>query len=239
MPISAVAMPSRSVTIAFFAGQARMRGGQRTCDDAFDIEMRGLHRLDQIAHRRAFSQRHMDVDAQRLGVQPLGIGDAVRTVERVMRRLRMQHHPPVGVQMIARGVEEVFDIVLFDPASADGDLDAGNPARQPGARAADPHALDRGVGIGLGLFHRGADGVARRAHVSDIAALDPVARPVARTQHDHGAVFGLPHDHRGNAEGPDVHRAEDAGDTGLLGRHQSLLPLSDICFGHGPSSQRR
>ena len=229
----------RDTQVAFLASEAGIGRRQRAGDHAFDIEMRGLHRFDQIADGRTFGQRDMDIDPERLGMEALGIGDAMRPVERVMRRLRMQHHASVGVQVVARGIEQVLDVVFLDPAPADGDLDTGNLARQPRPSTADPHALDRGVGIRLGLLDRSADRMAGRAHIGDIAALDPVAGAVARTEYDHLAAFGLAHDHGRNAKRPDVHGAEDTGDAWLLGGHYSAFPLSAICLGHGPSAQRR
>ena len=154
-----------------------------------------------------------------------------------MRWLRVQDHAPVGLDMVARGKQQVLDIVFVDASSADGNLDARDLAREACSRAADPDAGNRGVRVRFRFLDRIADRVGRSAHVGDIAALDALALAVGGAEHDHFAVFRLAHDHGRHAEGADVDGAEDAIDArkGSCGRHYcALIPL-----GHGPSWHRR
>ena len=97
-----------------------------------------------------------------------------------------------------------------------------------------------GVRVRLGFLDRSADGVARRAHIGDVATLNAIAGPVARTEHYHLASFSLTEYHRRNAERPDIHGGKNAVHArGRCGRHYSARPFWAICLGHGPSEHRR
>ena len=58
--------------------------------------------------------------------------------------MRVEDHPPVGVDRIPADAEQLVDILLLDPAAADLDLDAGDGADQPAGREADEDVLDIG-----------------------------------------------------------------------------------------------
>ncbi len=73
----------------------------------------------------------MDVDAQPVGVQPARVADVGQPVDRVERRLRVQHHPPGRIDRLAPGGEQLVDILLLDPVAAQLDLDRGDVAHQP------------------------------------------------------------------------------------------------------------
>ena len=64
-------------------------------------------------------------------MQALRVGDAVRAVERVMRGLGMEHHAAVGPDGVARGDQQVLDVVVFDPPPADFDFDLGERLASP------------------------------------------------------------------------------------------------------------
>ena len=68
----------------------------------------------------------MDVDAQLVGMEAERLLDAAHVVERVERRLRVQHHPPLGIDRVAPGVEQVVDVALLDAVTAQLDLDRGD-----------------------------------------------------------------------------------------------------------------
>jgi hypothetical protein len=169
-------------------------------------------------------------------MEALRIGDPMRAVERVMRRLGMEDHPPVRLDVIACRVKQVLDIVVLDPPPADGDLDAGDAAVEPRPGAADPDAGDIGARVLLGLLDRLADRMAGGAHFGDVAALDAFALAVAGAQHHHRAVLVFPHDHGRDAEGTDVDRGKGADDA--RSRHHSST-LTSCPRLHGPSLQRK
>ena len=196
-----------------------MASRNRRGDHGFDLEMRILHRFGDIADRRAIGEHDVDIDAQPLGMQPLGIGNAIGPVERIMRRLGMQHRAPVGLDDIARSIEQLIDIVALDPPPADIDLDLGNLAGQPRAGAADPDARDTDIGHLLGALDGIAHGIGRRRHIGDIAAANALRGAVAGAEHHHLAGIGETGDHRGYAEGADIDGTENAADAGR--RHQS------------------
>ena len=68
-----------------------------------------------------------------LGMQALGVGDTMCAVERVMRGLGVEHHPPVGLEPLARGDQHLLDVLFLDPAPADVDLDLFDLACEAGA----------------------------------------------------------------------------------------------------------
>ena len=112
------------------------------------------------------------------------------------------------------------------------DLDLSDLARQPGTRTADPHRRDAGIGHALGPLDRVAHGIGRRGHVGDVAALDALARAVARAEHDHLARVRDTGDHRRNAKRAHVDRAEHAADAGR-GHYSrsSLAALGPVAWG--------
>ena len=157
--------------------------------------------------------------AEPLGMEPLRIGDAVRAVERVVRRLGVEHHAPVGLDHVARrrpaGARCRPASIRRPPMSISTCAICAGEAR---ARTADPHAGDAGAGHLLGPLDRIAHRIGRGRHVGDVAALDPLAGAVARAEHDHLAVLGQPGDHRRDAERADVDRAEHRRCAAMPGR---------------------
>ena len=223
MVTSAAELDQRDAEVAFLGGKAGVAGGERRGDDPLDLEMRVLDRLAQVAHRRPVGEHRVDIDPEPLGVEALGIGDAFRPVEEIARRLGVEHHPPVGLERVAPGGEQLLDVLLLDPAPADLDLDLADPAGEPRARSAEPDALHGDPGELFRPFERVAHGIGRGGHVGHVAALDPLRGAVAGTEHGHLAVLRQPGDHRRDAEAADVHRAENPRDT-RLGGHQVVPP---------------
>ena len=194
----------------------------RRSDHGFDLQMRVLHCLRDIADRRAIRQHDMDIDPKPLGMQALGIGDAVRPIERIMRWLGMQHHAAIGLDHVARGDQQLVNIVAFDPPSANIDFDLGDLASEPCARTADPHARDADIGHLFGPLDGIAHSIGGCRHVSDIAPADALRGAVAGAQHHHLASIGQASDHRRNAKRANVDGAEHAADPGRW--HQFLSP---------------
>ena len=216
-----------------------MARGKRRGDNALDQEVRVLHRLGEIAHRRAVSQHHVDIDPEPLGMKPARIGDAMRPVERVMRRLGMEHGAAVGLDHVLRLDQQRLDILVLDPPSADLDIDRHDIAAEPGSGAGDPHRAHRGARALFRALDRIADREARGFHIGDIAALDPGAGAVAAAQHLQFAGLGLAHDHRRDAERADIDRAKGARKAALRGGargHQSDPPAAATTCGAGPPS---
>ena len=175
--------------------------------------MRVLHRFGDIAHRCAFRHHHVNINAQPFGMEPARRRNAVRSVERVVRRLRVQHHAPIGLDHAARRNQQLIDVFLLDSPPADIDFYWFDLADQPGARTADPHARYAGVGHLLRAFDCIAHSICRRCHIGDIAALDALAGAVPGPEHDDFAVVGDTGNHRGNAERAEVDRADNTGNA--------------------------
>ena len=116
----------------------------------------------------------------------------------------MEHPAAIGLDHVLRLDQQLLDILILDPPSADLDIDRDHVAGEPGARAGNPHASDRRVGALLRAFDRIADRVGGGGHIGDIATLDPGTGAVARAKHLQFAVLCLAHDHRRDAEAPDV-----------------------------------
>ena len=142
----------------------------------------------------------LDVDPQSFRMEALGVGDIVGAVERVMRRLCVEHHAAIGLDVVARRDQQMFDVLFFDPASSDLDFDFGDAALEARTGASDPDTGDAGTGVLFGPLHCIADGVGCRGHIGDISALDTLAGTVPRSQDYHFTGFRNPHDHRRNSE---------------------------------------
>ena len=212
--------------LALFTREAGIARRNRRADHRLDIKVRVLDRLGNVADRRAIGQHDVNIDPQPLRMEPLGIGHAVGPVERVMCGLGVEHHPPIGLDHLARRNQQMFNIIGLDPPPAYINFDLRDPAGQPRTRGADPDAADRGVGHLLGPLNRIAHRIGRRRHIGDIAALDPLRGAVARAEHDDLARVSQPGDHRRNAERADVDRAIDARNAGR--GHQSLSFLAGL-----------
>jgi hypothetical protein len=88
---------------------------------------------------------------------PSGFLTPLQAVERVERRLGVEHHPAFGIERPAALLEQVVDILLLDLNPAEIDLDLGDVADEPARREADPDMVDIGAGDRLGLLDRLAD----------------------------------------------------------------------------------
>ena len=73
---------------------------------------------------------HVDMHAQPVGMQPQRLLHPGLAVERVERRLRVQHHPPARIDRLAPGLEQIVDVALFDLVPAQFDLDRDHVADQ-------------------------------------------------------------------------------------------------------------
>ena len=62
-------LDQRDAEIALLGGQAGVAGGERRGDHRLDFEVRVLHRLGQVAHRRAVGEHDVDVDPEPLGME--------------------------------------------------------------------------------------------------------------------------------------------------------------------------
>jgi hypothetical protein len=178
----------------------------------------------------------------RSACRPRGIGDAFGAVEEVARRLRVQHHAPVGLEAVAAETSRCSmssSSIRRPPMS----ISTGTMRlARPGARAADPHAGDVGPGELLGALDRVAHGVSRGGHIGHVAAADPLRRAMAAAEHDHLAALGQPGDHRRDTERADIDRPEHARDAWTVSRlagHQVPSPdalARNSCWRH--SGQR-
>ena len=187
-----------------------MAGGDGRGDNPIHRQMGVLHRLGHVADRRAIGQQHVDIHPQPLGMEPARIGHAMRAIQRVVRGLGVQHHPALGRDRLARGGEQVGDVVVLDAPPADIDLDLRGLAGEPRPAAADPHRLQRGIGHFLGALDRVAHGIGGGDHIGDIAALHALRRAMAGAEHHQFAILALPRHHRRNAERADIDRAKHA-----------------------------
>jgi hypothetical protein len=195
-----------------------------------------LDRFGQVAHRRAFGQHHMDIDPQPFSMKPARVGNAVCAIEEITRGLSVQNCSSIRFQTVARADQQVLDILVLDPATADLDLDRRHAAGQARTRTANPDRRNAGPGDLL----RPLDGIAHRIggcrHVGNIAALDALRGAMTAAQHDHLAAFGDAGNHRGNTERSDVDRANDLGNAGLAG-HQ--VPSASLVGLLAPQSGQR
>ena len=64
----------------------------------------------------------MDIHAQTFGMEAFGICNAVRAVEKIACRLRMQDGATIWLQRFTRGDQQRLDIFLFHAATADPDF---------------------------------------------------------------------------------------------------------------------
>ncbi len=175
--------------------------------------MRLPHRGFQISYRGAVGHNDVDVDAQPVGVQPDRILDAGQPVERVERRLRVQDHPPFGIDPRAPGGEQIVDIFLFDAVTAQFALDRGDVAQEAARREADPDVVDIETRDTLGLFDRLAHDMLGLLHVGDIAALDAAAFALAGAEHVQLPVGSLARDERTDLPRPDIERGDNLFDA--------------------------
>ena len=64
--------------------------------------------------------------------------DALRAVDRVERRMGVEHDLAVAVDRALAGVEKLVDVGLLDRVAAKLDLDIGEVADEPAARRSSP-----------------------------------------------------------------------------------------------------
>ena len=151
-------------------GRIRRRHGR------FDLQMTALDDQHQVAGRRSIAADDMQVGAEIVAHHPLGIANAARPIERKAGRQRMQHGAALPLRPRRGCFEHAMNIVVGNRPAADGDLRIVELRAEPAARQIDDDALDLDPGHAFGGIDGVADGVLRRAHIDDSAALD-AARP--------------------------------------------------------------
>ena len=105
--------------VLFLRAEAGKARGDRRSDHGFHLQMGVLHGFGDVAHRRAIGQHDVDVHAEAFGMEAQRLGHAVGAVQRVVRRLGVQHHAPVRADHVTPGHQQVIDVILFDPPAAD------------------------------------------------------------------------------------------------------------------------
>ena len=143
---------------------------------------RADHRID-VAQRRRVGGDDVDVDAEAVGVEPDRLLDALRPVDRVERRMGVEHDLAVAVDRALAGAQQLVDVGLLDRMAAKLDLDIGDVADQPAGAVARPDVVDRDARHALGELDRLAHRELARGHVGDVAALDPAAFALAGAEH--------------------------------------------------------
>ena len=208
-------LDERDAQLALLVAQARHTRRDRRCDDRFDLEMRRPHAQIQIAHRRSVGRDDVNIDAERIGVQPERLLDALQSVERVERRLRVEHHPPLGVDRVSPMRKQFVDVLLLDAVPAELDLDRRQIADQTARRKADPDILDVEPCDAFGLLDRFAHRSLGRIHVGDITAPHALRLALAGAEHVELAALAAFGDQRGHFPRPDIERGNQAVGTGL------------------------
>ena len=181
-------LDQRDAELALLLAEAGQRRGDRRGDDRLDAEMRRAdHRVD-VAQRRRVGGDDVDVDAEPVGVEPDRLLDALRPVDRVERRMGVEHDLAVAVDRVLAGAQQLVDVGLLDGMAAKLDLDIGDVADEPAGAIARPDVLDREARHALGQLDRLAHRELARRHVGDVAALDPAALALAGAEHGQAAV---------------------------------------------------
>ncbi len=170
----------------------------------------------------------MDIDPQPLGMEPAWVAHTLQSVERVERRLGVQHFTPLGIDRAAPGLEQVVDIALGDALPGEIDLDRGDVRIEAARREADPHLLDIGTCDALRLLDRLADRMFGALHVGDETVLDAAALALAGAEHLQSALGRLG-DQRGHFRRSDIDRRDQSFRSPL--RHR--LPLTHYATAPG------
>ena len=202
--------------LALLVAQTSERGGDGRGDDRTHAEVRLADDGVDIAQRRGLGGDHVDVDAETIGVEPNRLPDALRAIDGVQRRMRMEHDLAVAVDGVLADGHQLVDVGLLDRMTAELDLDIGDVADQPAGAVAGPDLLDRLSGHALGQLDRLANRMLARRHVGDEAALDAAALTLARAEDDQATVVVRPRDNRADLRRPDI-ECRDRRPVGGLG----------------------
>ena len=212
----------RNAQFALFLGQAghaRSDGRRHHC---IHFQMRGAHRHVDIAHRRRIAEQNVDIHAQLIGVQPLGIADALHPVQRVKRGLRMQDQLAFRVDALLAARQQIIDMLLRNAVAGQIDLHGRDAARQPPCAEGNMDTVDIDAGHALRLFYRGAHGELGGLNVGDISALHTTAFALAGAENGEFALFGHPGDKGGNLGRSDIERGNQP--LHLRRGHQPFSP---------------
>ena len=214
-------LDQRDAELALLFVEAGERSGDRRGHDRFHPEVRRTdHRVD-VPQRRRVGRDHVDVDAQAIGEQADRLLDALSAVDRVQRRVRVEHDLAIAVDRILARAQQLIDVGLLDRMAAKLDLDIGEIADEAARAVARPHVLDGHSRHAFGELDRFAHCELARRHVGDVAALDAAALALAGAEHGQPSVRVGPRDHRADLRRADV---ED-GDQLLFGGRGHLLLL--------------
>ena len=201
---SAPTSTKRDAELALLVAEAGQCRGDWRGDDGAHAKVRLPDHGIDVAQRRRFGGNDVDVDAQPVGVEPDRLLHALRPVDRVERRMRMEHDLAVAVDGILAGTHQLVDVGLLDGMAAKLDLDIGDVADEPSGAVAGPHLLDGLAGHALGKLDRLAHRMFARGHVGDEAALDAAALALAGAEHGQAAFVVRARDDRADLRRADV-----------------------------------
>ncbi len=176
-------LDERNSEVALLLRKAGKRGSDRRSDNRLHPEMRRADDIIHVAERRCVRGDHVNVDPEPVGMQPDRLLDLLRAVDRVKRRVRVEHHLAATVDRLAPRHQELLDIRRVDLVAAEIDLDIGDFAAQPPGAVTGPDIVDGNAGHSLGLLDGLADRQLARFDVRDIAALHAMAFALARPEH--------------------------------------------------------
>ena len=145
---------------------------------------------------------------RRLAWSPIGCWTPCAPVDRVERRMGVEHDLAVAVDRASAGAQQLVDVGLLDLVAAKLDLDIGDVADQPAGAVARPDVLDGHARHALGQLDRLAHRELARRHVGDVAALDAAALALAGAEHGQPAVVVAACDHRADLRRADVERGD-------------------------------
>src|SRR6185437_5614995 len=149
-----------------------------------------------VAQWRRLCRDHVDVDAKTAGMQSDWLLNALGSVDRVERRMRVEDNLAVLVDRILAGLEQLVDVGLLNRMAAEFDLDIGNVADKATSSVAGPYILDGEARHTLGKLHRLTHGELARGHVSDESAFHSAALALAGTEDGQPPLTVLARDHR-------------------------------------------
>jgi len=175
----------------------------------------GLHRPDsgELEVAGELVQFRSVADSKAVGMQPDRVMDALNAIDRIERRVGMQHHLPIAVDRAPAGGEQFLNVRLLDLVSAKLDLDVGDIADQAARGEARPDIVDGHSADPLGDLDRFANGDLASLHVGDITAFDPATFALAGAEHAESPVRVAGHD-----QSADLGRADvECGNQGLVG----------------------
>ena len=176
---------------------------------ALHAEVRRADDVIDVAQRRRVGGDDVDVDPEPVGVEPDRLLDPLDPVDRVERRMGVEHDLAAAVDRRAAAGEQLVDVRLLDLVAAKLDLDIGDVADQPAGAIARPDFVDGHARHALGQLDRFAHRELARFHVGDVAALDPAAFALAGAEHAQPAVVVGRDDQRADLRRADVERGDE------------------------------